>query len=63
MAKDPIARFARMLTDHGVLTAEEVAGLEAEVDGEIADAIEFAKAGPDPMAADVTANVYTVSPA
>lgn len=59
MEKDPIARFARMLTDHGTLTPEEVARLEADADSEIAAAIEFAKNEPGPDAAAVTEGVYT----
>lgn len=57
--KDPVARFSELLQEHQVMTAQEVTSLEAEVDREIEEAIEFAKASPDPKIAEVTRDVYT----
>lgn len=59
MDKDPIRRMAEMLVAHKILDADAVTRLEAEADAEIAAAIEAAKAGPDPDAADLTRDVYT----
>ncbi|MBX2823509.1 MAG: thiamine pyrophosphate-dependent dehydrogenase E1 component subunit alpha [Gammaproteobacteria bacterium] len=61
MAQDPIVRFAELLQEHKVLTAEEVAALELSVEEEIAQAIEFAKSSPDPSPQEVTRDVYTDS--
>jgi len=59
MDRDPIRRMADMLVAHHVLTADEVAALEADADKDIAAAIEEAKSGPDPVTADLTRDVYT----
>ncbi|GAB5375876.1 MAG: thiamine pyrophosphate-dependent dehydrogenase E1 component subunit alpha [Acuticoccus sp.] len=59
MDKDPIRRMAEMLLAHKVLDKDAVTALEAEADAEIAAAIEAAKSGPDPDAADLTRDVYT----
>lgn len=59
MARDPIARFASLLVTSGILTNDEVTAMEAQVDAEIATAIEDAKAGQDPLPSDVTRDVYT----
>ncbi len=57
--KDPIRRFSKCLQDHKIVSQEEVDALEADVDNEIAEAIEFAKASEDPIANEVTRDVYT----
>lgn len=59
MKKDPIKRFAKVLRDHKILSAEDVLELEADVDREITEAIEFAKSSPDPVISEVTRDVYT----
>lgn len=59
MAQDPIRRMGDLLIEHAILSADEIAALEAEVDAEIAAAIAFARAGTDPKAADVLRDVYT----
>ncbi len=59
MAQDPIRRMGDLLIEHAILSADEVAALEAEVDAEIAAAIAFARAGTDPKPADVLRDVYT----
>ena len=58
-ARDPIPRFAALLVEHGILDDEDVAALEADADREITDAIESARAGPDPDVAELTRDVYT----
>jgi acetoin:2,6-dichlorophenolindophenol oxidoreductase subunit alpha len=44
----PIARFRARLLAEGLLTAEEYARMEAEVDRETASAVEFARQSPFP---------------
>lgn len=58
IARDPIARFAALLTEHGVLSADEVAATEAGAAAEIAAAIELAKAAPEPDPRQATRDVY-----
>ncbi|MDA4848683.1 pyruvate dehydrogenase (acetyl-transferring) E1 component subunit alpha [Hoeflea poritis] len=59
MERDPIKSFAAELEDHGIMTADEIQALEADVNRQIETAIEFAKASPDPSPSDVTRDVYT----
>jgi pyruvate dehydrogenase E1 component alpha subunit len=62
MERDPIPRLVKLLTDHKILHADEIAALEAEVDAQIAAAIEQAKNDPAPAVADATKYVYTDAP-
>ena len=59
MEQDPIPRMARMLVEHGFLTAQEVAGIGADVEREIAEAVEFARNAPDPNPRELTRDVDT----
>lgn len=61
MARDPITKFAELLKEHNIMTADEIAALETAVDEEIEAAIEFAQNSPDPSPEDVTRDVYTDS--
>ena len=63
ISKDPIARFTTFLIEQAVITPQEAATIEAEVAQEIAAAIEFAKASPDPQVAQVSRDVYSDSTA
>lgn len=64
IARDPIPRFSALLVEHGILADADVASLEAEVVDEIAAAIDYAKASPDPDPREATRDVYspTVAP-
>ena len=53
-AKGPIVRFQTWLEDAGLLHANEVAEIEAEVQAEIAEAVAYAEAGTDEPIADLT---------
>ena len=63
MEKDPIPRFAADLIQHGIMTAAEVDALDAETARTIAEAIEYARNGPDPKVSDLARDVYTEVPA
>jgi len=58
-ARDPIPRFAEVLVEHGIVTEEEVAALDADTDREIAEAIASARTGPDPDVGELLRDVYT----
>jgi len=63
MDKDPIPRLAAMLIDHKIASEADVAAIEESAEREIAEAISFAKSGPDPLVAEATRDVYTpISP-
>ncbi len=58
--RDPIVLFADELVGFGVLTRDDIAQLEREVETEIAAAIAFAQESPAPAIAELTRDVYTV---
>jgi pyruvate dehydrogenase E1 component alpha subunit len=59
VARDPIGRFESQLVDYGIMTRDAVEALREDVEREIADGIEFAKASPMPLTQDVAMYVYT----
>ena len=58
-ARDPIRRMADMLMDHGILSEDDVAAIEASASKIIDDAITFAKDSPSPRIEEATRYVYT----
>jgi TPP-dependent pyruvate/acetoin dehydrogenase alpha subunit len=57
VARDPITALGRQLERRGILTAAARTALDASVDAEVADAIEFAKSSPFPDVADMLTDV------
>jgi pyruvate dehydrogenase E1 component alpha subunit len=57
--RDPIGHFEAELVANGIATADEVAGIFAAADAEIAAGIEFARNGTDPSPSEGTRDVYT----
>lgn len=58
MAADPVPRFRGWLTEHGHLTEDEVVAIEAAIEAEIDDALDFALNGPHPELSELTTDVY-----
>jgi 2-oxoisovalerate dehydrogenase E1 component len=58
--RDPIAKFAAFLQDHGLATVEELAALAADVEREVNEAALLALAAPKP--AKSTAEMWLYSP-
>ena len=56
--RNPIIRFRQFLTEKGIFTDAEIDAMQAGADKAIADAIEYAKAQPQPEVADLEADVY-----
>ncbi|WBV45309.1 thiamine pyrophosphate-dependent dehydrogenase E1 component subunit alpha [Pseudoroseomonas cervicalis] len=56
--RDPIKLFEEELTGLGILRMEEIVALRAEVEAEIAAAIDYAKDSPAPDVAALTRDVY-----
>ncbi len=52
--KGPIIRFQGWLEENGLIHAEEVAALTAEIDAEIAEAVAYAEAGTDELVETLT---------
>lgn len=57
-ARDPIARFRRLLIDAGILDTQHAAELTQAVKAEIAEAVAFAEASPEPDPTTMEAEVY-----
>ena len=57
-AQDPVAAFRARLIAAGILGEAEVAGLEAEVEKEVQQAVDFADASPDPTVEELFDDVY-----
>jgi acetoin:2,6-dichlorophenolindophenol oxidoreductase subunit alpha len=58
LARDPIDIYAARLQSQGVLDADAVAGLRADIGAEVDRAVESAKQGPEPDRSDMFAHVY-----
>ena len=59
MEKDPLPRFAKFLEENGVLTAAEIAEIDAQVAKEVEDSITFADAQPVPSLESAVVDVYS----
>jgi acetoin:2,6-dichlorophenolindophenol oxidoreductase subunit alpha len=56
--QDPIELVKRAAIDRGAMTEAEIADLERRVEAEIAAAVEFAKASPDPTVDQLMTDIY-----
>jgi pyruvate dehydrogenase E1 component alpha subunit len=56
--RDPIKQLAAHMVAEKLSTAEELRGIEKEVDAEVADCVEFALAAPEPDPAELTRYVW-----
>jgi pyruvate dehydrogenase E1 component alpha subunit len=56
--RDPIAHLAQKMIEASILAEADLATLQARVEQEITDAIEFAKASPEPDPATILEGVY-----
>ena len=56
--RDPIKRLAAHLIEHNLATAEELKGIEKEIDAEVADCVEFALSAPEPNPEELTRYIW-----
>ena len=56
--KDPVNNFRKVILEHGVISEEELQKVEAEVEQEIDDAVEYAKNAPLPAYESALKNVF-----
>lgn len=56
-ARDPVARFARALTEQGIASHEEIAQAELRARASVAEAVRFALSSPWPTADDLVSQV------
>ncbi len=57
--RDPLARLEALLLEHGLLDAEKLAALKAEVDAEVSAAADAAVASPQPEPSELFAHVFS----
>jgi 2-oxoisovalerate dehydrogenase E1 component len=58
-ARDPISTFKQKLLDQGIANEHDFVTIEAEVETQVEDAIEFAKNSPWPEPATATEHIYS----
>jgi pyruvate dehydrogenase E1 component alpha subunit len=56
--RDPIKNFAALVQQRGIVAAEDLASIDAGVDAEVREAVEFALAAPEPDPAELTQYVW-----
>ncbi len=61
--QDPIERFYRQLTEAGMITEDERSEIEARVDAQVEEAVEFAENSPEPDPAGLLDFLYVDPPA
>lgn len=57
-ARDPVVLFRKQILDHGVISEEELQKVEAAIEQEIDDAVEYAKQAPFPALEEALSNVF-----
>ncbi|MFV0646026.1 MAG: thiamine pyrophosphate-dependent dehydrogenase E1 component subunit alpha [Sphingomonadaceae bacterium] len=58
MAHDPVPLFRQRIIDDGVATEDQLAAIEAEIQKQLDEAVEFALASPFPEVSELTTDVY-----
>jgi pyruvate dehydrogenase E1 component alpha subunit len=58
MAKDPLPLFRQKLIDTGIATEEQLAELQAKIEAEVQDAIEFGQASEPPSIDELRRDVF-----
>jgi pyruvate dehydrogenase E1 component alpha subunit len=58
MADDPLPRFRQKLIDSGVATEEQLAKLQADIEAEVQDAIDFGQASEPPSVDELRRDVF-----
>ena len=56
--RDPIKQFSALLLNQGRATAEDLAAIDAEIDVEVRDSVEFALAAPEPNPDELTRYIW-----
>jgi pyruvate dehydrogenase E1 component alpha subunit len=59
LAKDPLPRFVKFLTENKILSEDEIKALDAEISKELAGAIKFAEESPYPAVEKTVEDIYS----
>jgi pyruvate dehydrogenase E1 component alpha subunit len=57
-ARDPIVKFADYLTSSGLMTAQELTAIDAEIQAVIDDSVEFAESSPEPDPSELRRYIF-----
>ncbi len=57
-ARDPIVKFAGYLTSSGLMTAEELKAIDAEIQAVVDDSVEFAESSPEPDPSELRRYIF-----
>ncbi len=57
-ARDPISKFAGYLTSSGLMTAEELKAIDAEIQAVVDDSVEFAETSPEPDPSELRRYIF-----
>jgi pyruvate dehydrogenase E1 component alpha subunit len=57
-ARDPIVKFAGYLTSSGLMTAEELKAIDAEIQAVVDDSVEFAENSPEPDPSELRRYIF-----
>jgi pyruvate dehydrogenase E1 component alpha subunit len=57
-ARDPIVKFAEYLTSSGLMTAEELKAIDAEIQAVVDDSVEFAENSPEPDPSELRRYIF-----
>jgi pyruvate dehydrogenase E1 component alpha subunit len=57
-ARDPIVKFAGYLTSSGLMTAEELKAIDAEIQAVVDDSVEFAETSPEPDPSELRRYIF-----
>ena len=56
--QDPIERVKRAAVEQGAMTADEISQLEQQIEAQVDEAVEFAKASPEPTPDQLMTDIY-----
>ena len=56
--KDPVKNFRKAILEHGVISEAELEKVEADIEQEIEDVVEYAKNAPLPTHESALKNIY-----
>jgi len=56
--RDPIKRLAAQLVSQSLVSSEELAAIDKEIDAHVADCVEFALAAPEPKPEELTRYIW-----
>jgi pyruvate dehydrogenase E1 component alpha subunit len=56
--QDPIERVKRAIVEQGVMSGEEIAQLEQQIEAQVDEAVEFAKSSPEPTPDQLMTDIY-----